>query len=331
MKDLNGKKVLLFTSVLFNYHIQIKNAIEQLGAEVHLYDERNNPTSLQKILIRKARFLMKHRTNSFYSDVAKKELGFNPDYILFVSPEAVTKEALIFLRSKFPNSVFILYMWDSLKNKHVENILDQFDRRYSFDSQDCRNNNLIFRPLFFSPDFNSQFDNQNYEYDLCFIGTVHSDRAKILLEIKNICDENDLKYYFYLFIPSRLLYVLRIITDKYLRKWDKQYVHTYSLAKEEVAHISSKSRCIIDINHPSQTGLTMRTIEMIGLNRKLATTNSNIQNYDFFRPENQIVLDRKNLKISKDMIQKKYCKIPEEIYRKYSIQYWVKEIFDLDR
>ena len=331
MKDLRGKRVLLFTSVLFNYHTQIKHSIEELGAEVHLYDERNDPSSIQKILIRKARFLMNHRTRTYYQSVAEKEKSFDPDYVLFVSPEAVTKEALQILKRTYKRSTFILYMWDSVKNKHIQGILDQFDYKYTFDSEDCENYQMIFRPLFFSPDFNNTISETEYVYDMSFIGTVHSDRAKILLEIKEYCDSQDLNYYFYLFIPGRLLYYLRMLTDKYLRKWDKQYIHTETIGKDEVARISSRTRCIIDINHPKQTGLTMRTIEMLGLNRKLATTNKNIRAYDFYRPENQIVIDRNNLTLSKEMIRKDYVLIPDEIYRKYSVNYWVKEIFDLER
>ena len=330
MKDLKGKKVLLFTSVLFNYHIQIKNTIEELGAQVHLYDERNDPSSLQKILIRKARFLMNGRTKAFYSAVAEKEKEFDPDYVLFVSPEAVTREALQILRSKFTGSTFILYMWDSVKNKRIEGILDQFDYMYTFDSGDAKQYGMTFRPLFFSPDFSAETAAPEYEYDVSFIGTVHSDRAKILLAVKDFCDEQGLSYYFYLFIPGKLLYTLRMLTDKYLRKWDKKYIHTSSIGKDEVAEISAKTRCIIDINHPGQTGLTMRTIEMLGLGRKLATTNTHVREYDFYRPEDQIVLDRNDLKLSKDMILSDYLQIPDEIYRKYSAQYWAKEVFGLE-
>lgn len=328
--DLKGKRVLLFTSVLFNYHIQIKNVIEDLGAEVHLYDERNDPSSMEKILIRKARFLMSRRTNEYYKLMCEKEADFKPDYVLFVSPEAVTEESLRMLRTTFCYSKFILYMWDSVKNKKVEGILKHFDSAFSFDPADCKQYNMTFRPLFFSQNFEKTETEEEYEYDVSFIGTVHSDRAKILWEIKEFCDDNQLKYYFYLFIPGKLLFNLRMMTDPYLRKWDKSYIHIDSIAKEEVARISRKTRCIIDINHPEQTGLTMRTIEMLGLSRKLATTNTNISSYDFYRPQNQIVLDRKNLMLSKDMIREKYAEIPEEIYKKYSIQYWAKDIFDLN-
>jgi len=332
LRTLQGKRVLLITSILFNYHNLIKKTIEDLGAEVHLYDERNNPSSVEKILIRKARFLMNGRTNRYYDSVCKKEKDFNPDYILFVSPEAVTKESISRMRQTFKRSTFILYMWDSVKNKHAQNIVSLFDSRFSFDPNDCKQYNMVLRPLFFLPDFqkNDNADNQEFEYDISFIGTVHSDRAKILLDVKNFCDREKLNYYFYLFIPGKLLYILRMLTDRSLRKWDKAYIHIDSISKEEVVRISSRTRCIIDINHPNQTGLTMRTIEMLGLNRKLATTNTNIRSYDFYRPENQIVIDRRHLSLSREMIRKDYVTIPENIYKRYSAEYWAKELFGLE-
>ena len=328
--ELSGKRVLLFTSVLFNYHILIKQAIEDLGAEVHLYDERNHPSSIEKILIRKARFLMSRRTNAYYKLMCEREKDFKPDYVLFVSPEAVTEESLRMLRNTFSNSKFILYMWDSVKNKKVQGILKHFDSTFSFDPADCQQYGMTFRPLFFSQAFENNGTQEEYEYDVSFIGTVHSDRAKILWQIKKYCDENQLKYYFYLFIPGKFLLNLRMMTDRYLRKWDRKYIHTDSIAKEEVARISEMTRCVIDINHPDQTGLTMRTIEMLGMNRKLATTNTNIREYDFYKPQNQIVLDRKHLSLSKEMIRKEYSKIPDQLYKKYSIHQWTKDIFNLN-
>ncbi|EEX2831637.1 glycosyltransferase, partial [Escherichia coli] len=45
----------------------------------------------------------------------------------------------------------------------------------------------------------------------------------------------------------------------------------------------------IDIHHPSQHGLTMRTIEAVGLNKKIITTNADIKKYDFYDPKDVYV------------------------------------------
>ncbi|MCV4677987.1 hypothetical protein OFC08_34485, partial [Escherichia coli] len=53
------------------------------------------------------------------------------------------------------------------------------------------------------------------------------------------------------------------------------------LSQSEVVEMMKCSEIIIDIHHPRQRGLTMRTIECIGLNKKIITTNEDIKKYDF--------------------------------------------------
>ncbi|OLU43724.1 hypothetical protein [Faecalibaculum rodentium] len=325
--NLSGKRVLLFTSFLFNYHYMIKEQIEKEGAVVHLYDERNHPSSIEKIMIRKMKVLMSHRTENYYKAIIDIEMNFNPDFVLFVSPEAITAKALRMLRKAYPNSVFILYMWDSIKNKGIKKLVALFDKKYSFDPQDCKTYDMIFRPLFYGNSFEKNDDKKRFNYDLSFIGTVHSDRARILLQIKEYCDKNNLSYYFYLFVPGKPLAVLRWIFTPEFRKWEKSYIHTSPLSKNEVAKISSETRCVIDINHPNQTGLTMRTIEMVGLNQKLMTTNKNITEYDFYRPVNQIVISRDCVNVDIQDIKSSYISIERSIYTKYSLKQWVRDIF----
>lgn len=329
--NLNGKHVLLFTSQLFNYHNLIKAQIESEGAIVHLYDERNYPSSVEKILLRKAHFLMVRKVNRYYAEVAEKEKPFKPDYIFFVSPEAVTPTAMKMLRRAYPQSEFILYMWDSVQNKSVQGILKYFDKKFSFDPNDSKQYGMKLRPLFFASTFSPNEERKtDFKYDVSFIGTVHSDRAEILHEVKEYCDKHGMSYYFYLFVPGKFLLFLRMIFTPGLRRWERSYVHTKPITKEKAAEISSETRCVIDINHPHQTGLTMRTIEMLGLKRKLMTTNKNINQYDFYRPEDQIVIDRRNVKIDVDKLKQKYVDIPDDIYRKYSLRSWVREIFELE-
>ena len=326
MNCLENKKILLFTPFFFNYHEAIKQELERQGAIVHMYDERNHPSDLEKVLIRKFPILISSKINSSYQLIIETERTFKPDFVLFINPEAVTARSLQLIRQTFPCSRLILYMWDSLENKDFKSCLQYFDEKYSFDPNDCKVYGMKFRQLFY---VNGVEKNQvcDFKYDVSFIGTVHSDRAKILLDVKKYCDEHHLKYYFYLYIPGKTMLLFRKLFTKGLREWESKYVHTEPIPKSRIDEISSRTKCIIDINHPYQTGLTMRTIEMVGLKRKLMTTNANITEYDFYRPENQIVLDRKNLKLNIENINSDYIDIPEEVYQKYSLEYWVREIF----
>ena len=329
MSSLSGKRILFFAPKFFNYELAIKEEMQRQGATVHLYDERGNPSSIEKIIIRKWHFLLKSKIHKYYKNVVDLEKEFFPDYIFFLSPEAATKECIELMKSVFPKAKLILYMYDSLKNKNAKYIYKFFDKCLSFDSDDCKNYGFFFRPLFFANSFEPSNTEIEYEHDFCFIGTIHSDRARILYQLRKQFDTNGYSYFYYLYIPGKLMYVLRWIFDRYVRKFDKKYIYTTPIEKDRVAEVSEHSRCIIDINHPKQTGLTMRTIEMLGLKKKLLTTNEHIKDYDFYNPSNQIVVSRKNIIVPADNVTDRYAAVDDEIYNSYSLNAWVLQVFDI--
>lgn len=98
---------------------------------------------------------------------------------------------------------------------------------------------------------------------------------------------------------------------------------------ETVANIMHRSKAILDIQHPAQTGLTMRTIETLGIGRKLITTNTDIVNYDFYNEENILVIDRTNPVIPNSFIEHNAKEVSQQIYQKYSLNGWIEEIFGL--
>lgn len=328
MSLLEGKKVLLFAPKFFNYEIAITKEIECQGAEVHLYDERNRPTSIEKILLRKVNFVMRRKIDRYYKKISDENINFNPDFILFVNPEAVTKKSCLYLKSIFPKSKFILYMWDSLNNKNVKKILSLFDKKLSFDDVDCKKYGFIFRPLFFMDSFENSYKITKNQYDFSFIGSVHSDRARILSQLQLEFEEKHLSYYYYLYVPGKLMYFLRTIIDSNFRRLKKLgYVHIESISKEKIAEIADTSNYIIDINHPKQTGLTMRTIEMLGAHKKILTTNENIKKYDFYEPSNQIIIQRNKITLDQTVLNRDFTPISIDNYNKYRLSEWVKDIF----
>ncbi len=327
MRYLEGKRILFFSPKFFNYEIAIKEELENEGAIVHLYDERGNPSSFQKVLIRKCSFLLKSKILHYYKSIIDKESQFQPDFVFFLSPETATKECIDLLRHIFVSAKFILYMYDSLQNKNAKHIYPYFDKTLSFDPNDCKKYGFIFRPLFFIKSFESKIIPVSYQYDFCFIGTIHSDRAKILYLLKQYFEKNGLSYYYYLFIPGNLLYSIRWILDKYVRKFGKKFIHTESIDKTTISSIASHSKCIIDINHPNQVGLTMRTIEMLGLKQKVLTTNEHIKEYDFYEPKNQIVISRSGFNVPLDSVNGEYIPTDDIIYNSYSLNSWIKTIF----
>ena len=160
-----------------------------------------------------------------------------------------------------------------------------------------------------------------------FIGTIHSDRAKILYKLAKQCEEQDIRYYYYLYVPGKLMLMIRRIFDTNVRHLSK-YIYTVPLNKEKASEILADTNYIIDINHPKQVGLTMRTIEMLGLERKIITTNAYIKDYDFYDSQSQIYVDRDDVNINRAQFIYTYNTVSPDVYNKYTIEYWTNEIFD---
>ena len=330
MSSLEGKKILCFAPKFFGYENEICKEIESQGGTVRFYDERNNPSSLEKILLRKVHILMEAKITRYYKDVCEKEKLYEPDYVLFISPETLNKKSILSLKKIFPNATFILYMWDSIENKNAKKVYQFFDKCLSFDTYDCKKYGFKFRPLFFIKAFEKGNSSGSClcKYDFSFIGSVHSDRAKILNQLRKCFEINNLKFFYYLYVPGNLMLTMRSLLSKDFRELKKSgYVHTSSISKKDISEITETSNYIIDINHPNQTGLTMRTLEMLGSQKKLLTTNNNVKEYDFFNPSNQIVVDRTSISIDTAKLINGYSPVAETVYNKYKISTWLEEIF----
>ncbi len=66
--------------------------------------------------------------------------------------------------------------------------------------------------------------------------------------------------------------------------WKQHYpgITFISVDKKEWQDILSRTKIVIDLSHPLQTGLTMRTFEALASGCHLLTTNTNIRFEDFF-------------------------------------------------
>ena len=70
----------------------------------------------------------------------------------------------------------------------------------------------------------------------------------------------------------------------------------------------------------------MRTIEILGLKRKFITTNKDIVNYDFYNPNNIMVIDREQPQIDFNFFDLPYEELDDNLYNKYSLKNWILEV-----
>lgn len=327
---LNGKRVLFIAPKFFGYEKVIMQQLEKKGASVAFYSDRPGDDFLTKSLIRVDRRFLAIKTNKYYDNIIRESLKVKYDYILIVRGEAVSRRRLSMLRKAQPGAECILYLWDSMHyNPNAKNILHLFDKIFSFDRVDSDQNERInFLPLFFGEEFErSASSNFPADYDACFVGTVHTDRYKVLEKILDDFERKGLSIFVYAYYPSKTLYHIRSLFDAGFRRFGRKHLKFSGLTLKQVVDKIAESRAVIDINRPGQVGLTMRAIETVGAQRKLITTNVDISNYDIFSEEGVLVLDRNNPEVSREFLLESCKPFAEVVRERYSVSSWVNSIF----
>lgn len=328
--SLLGKRILLIA--LSGYSNGMTKQMKELGACVDYINDKPNDGFLCKTLGRlQIGFYQKIIDKYYYKKI--EELKDNQyDYVLVIRGEYTTINALKCLRNTFPNAKLVLYMWDGLhkqNTKGIEKKWDYYDKVFTFDRIDYESNKekIYFLPLYYYEEYlpkNSKDPNsENMKYDISFIGTGHADRVKIIKDVMNQCKSSGKNTYSYIYIPHPLVFLKNKISNKDFKNVHSKDIEYRMLPFNELYKTYSDSKCVVDVENPGQHGLTMRSIEIIGLKRKLITTNADIANYDFYNQNNILIIDRNNPIVDMSFFDKPYQEISKELYEKYSLKQWI--------
>lgn len=331
---LKNKKVLLLAPSFFGYENDIVQEMIALGVEVDYFDERPFKSSIAKILNRlDLKFIMRRYIRRYFKSILNQSIGKNYDFLLVISPETLGTSFVRELKAINQNVISILYMWDSFSNKaNARKLLPYFDNVISFDPGDkLINSNIKFIPLFFNNDFNASYNKLNHEqlYSVAFVGTVHSDRVKLVKQIMKQFEEQGVKTFSFYYCPSKLLFILKKIFTKEYDFISYSEVSFKAMSKSEIKTVFLQTNAVIDIQHPAQKGLTIRSLETLGLEKKLITTNSDVRSYDFFDERNILVIDRVNPQIPDNFISMRYAPPSRECRSQYSLRSWIYSVLNI--
>lgn len=330
--SLKGKNIIMVSSPFFNYDQEIKKTLESKGAHVWLYHDRPNEDFLTKTCIRLEPNIIRNKIHRHYVVMVEENKHKDIDYVFFIKCESPLAQDLELLKKSFSKAKFILYMWDAIANiKHYDMKKHYFDHIYSFDDMDVTHHpEMHFLPLFYIDKYKQPVkEHDDYLYDLSFIGTGHSDRPRLLNAIRKQMEESGGTYFIRVYVPSKILLGVKCILNKDFREMYKDgLVITEKMAARDVSKVMDDSKGVIDIQHPKQHGLTMRTIELLGMNKKILTTNETIMNYDFYREENISIIHRDTATLDVSIIDKPYNKIDDSIYERYAIGSWIDQLFE---
>jgi hypothetical protein len=324
-----GKSILLISPKFFGYDIAARDKLIEMGANVTVFDDRPSNSFLSKALIRLDKRLLETQTAKYYANIADQLADRKFDIIFLLNPEALPVSFLELCKSRWQDALYVMYMWDSIKNrKHTLEFVPFCDRVFTFDRDDAARPNFAFKPLFYLDRYAvARAANPPIQYDICFMGTLHSDRYAIAKEVKEWCEAQGLRCFFYFFMQNRILYYFNKLRRKGVMA-PRSEVSFTKMNTAQVVDIVASSRVVLDVQHPKQTGLTMRTLETLGAGRKIITTNPHIRDYDFYTPDHIMIIDRDRPTQALDLsfFLEARNPIPANIIANYSIGSWLLEL-----
>lgn len=270
---------VLICPAFFDYKILIENQLTKRFAAVHSFSDRPVSSSIGKALIKYNVANYNHVISHKYSQqlLAKITPLINDiTTVIIVKGTCIAPLLVEGIKQLNPKIRVIVYCWDSIANsKGFVKLAAVADKAMSFDFADCQQHNLDYVPLFY-PDDNPSVKPINANcsiYQYSFIGSYHGDRAKLIFNLLKNNINQPARAFIKIYFQSKIQFWIFYLLDPYVRKCPKEWLTFDIVDRDTMNDIFSNSRFIIDIHHHGQSGLTMRTWEILSLDYNLLTTN----------------------------------------------------------
>lgn len=321
-KQFEGKRIILALPNHFQLPQRFKEALEALGFEVVLLVSANNKSiPLKDTIIHVFKKVLLH--DRTYKQITKNKMDCPrhletlnniewADYALFIRPDLFDKKVVKLAKEKAKRT--IAYQWDALKRfPLVEEYIGLFDKFYVFDKKDLN----LHEHLYHTDNF--YFDDllpakPTIPGSVFFLGTYTKQRLAQLNDLAVRVEKCGLQPNFHLFSMKK-------------RNTAEGVTMLYkNLSFKECVLKVQQAEYVIDLQAYEQGGLSFRTFESIGYDKKLITNNPTVRDYDFYNPNNIFVLTNDNMSELDDFTKKPYQPLDKEIKEKYSFTLWLTKL-----
>ena len=237
------------------------------------------------------------------------------DQILVINPEVIDLE--FHLKIKKRCTKYIAYLYDSTERCPVNHLLNGvFDTIFSFDKKDIatygfkETSNYIYLP--------KKTEETPNTFDAVYVGSC-DDRFPELLDLAKDLKAKNINYKFKIIGKPKHINPLSKLHSNFI-----DFDNT-KLNQAQLLDFYSSSKVIIDLIRDKQTGLSFRFFEALALNKKIITNNKNVENYNFYNANNIAFTNT----IPTTFFTTNYQPIPEAIYYKFTLEHWVKTVFNI--
>jgi hypothetical protein len=322
-------RALIVAPRFFGYEQDIAREFENQGFEVRLVDERPSNSSWAKALFRVNTASAKPVVDRYFRGLLRE--GFWEDFslVLVIRGEVVPPWFIAEVRTRSPKATVAFYSWDSVANSsNFVGILPYIDHLFSFQPDTAKvDARFRLKHLFYAPDFHPLGSGEQRRYEGSFIGTLHSGRHAFVKRALAAFSPT----FEYFFFQAKWYYALRRIFDRRVRGVSRSEVRFDKLSRREVAEVFRNSLAVVDMQHENQSGLTMRTFEVLASGAYLITTNPFIRETALIDTGRVLLVDADV--DSEELVARLRAEpVPvdaPEGFERFSLRSWVREFVEL--
>lgn len=246
----------------------------------------------------------------------KKVIGNeNYDIILIVRPDMLSFKSLEQLKSKTP--LLKAYFFDGINHYQRKlKTVKYFNEVYSFEPADCAKFGFIPITNFIYEETQINSENKKLKYCIFNISSYDKKRFPVLLKISSILKD------------QKKDFKIIVKTNKKVNTNNLIEIIREPMSFKDIKLVLMETICMLDLGQiRKHRGLTFRVFEAMGFHKKLITNNPDIVNYDFYDPQNILIIDENNINIPDSFLYSCYNPIPKKIFKKYTLNTWVKTVF----
>lgn len=310
-------KVLIISSYIFGYMDFAVKEMKRQGHEVNILYYDKPPfvyaykNTAHKVFSGVKKIFGSNEKKNFRYDYLNKNLSNEKfDKTLIIHGQYLEERAHIFLKSI--SREYIAFFFDSLKKMpRQRNVINYFDKIYSYEPVDCEYNNFLFLTNFIPVE---AYRSKEFKYYVFNISSLDH-RLETLKNVAKYLKEKNISFHF------------RLVNNR-LKSLENFTICPKRIDVKSIYPLFKDAKILVDINRDDQRGLSFRPFEALGNEKKLITNNPEIRNYDFYNPQNIFVFDENNIQIPDEFFQTEYISVPVEIYEKYSLRTWVKKVLN---
>lgn len=317
MKQL---RITLISLDNWGFNKPIATALEKKGHIINHIDFNTftykYPNFFYKIynFILKTFFKSNLKTLYYGKEIIKRlsEIDEKQDIILTIKGDFIDRKSISEFK-QFTKKSIGFFNDNTRRCPKIIRVIPSFDEVYSFEKEDCKQYNLKFAPNWIYNSNIQEHKETTIKYQVFNIISTDK-RSAILSRIANDLLSKKINFKF-------------IVYDKKNNGKDKslEYISKH-IPLSVVNEYTNSSKVMLDINRKGQSGLTFRVFESMGLQKKLITTNTDIKNYDFYNPNNILIIDENNPNIPIHFFDNEYEELPEHLFQKYTLEGWIDRV-----